>query len=135
MCPFFSAFGTTSSTRALAASLPLVPREFAVVVLSAAAVHMHATQAADATEYRGEVSFDAVFKELQFHYAAGTGRTGSLREQDVRDLLLTKLYCRPATGWTGSADSGRPGMWLPRALALYESSYASASANPACSRG
>ena len=106
--------------------LPLVPREAANVVLAAAAISVHGFHAAEMTKYHGEVSVAGVFLELQACYCAGTGRTGSVRERDVRDLLLTPLYCRAATGWTGSADKGNPGIWLPRALLLYDTAFAAA---------
>lgn len=44
--------------------------------------------------------------------------------------MHTKLFCRLATGWTGGADKSRSGVWLPRALALFEESWAAAAADP-----
>jgi hypothetical protein len=38
-------------------------------------------------------------------------------------MLKVKLFCRSATGWTGSDNSGDVGVWLPRSLSLLEHSH------------
>ena len=118
------------SARRVGVYLPLVPQELATLVLSAAAVSVHRTQAAAALKYDGDVSAEAVIAEVQRHYCTGTGKNGSVTARNVKDLLLKKLYCRQATGWTGGADKSNAGVWLPRALALYEESWTAAVANP-----
>ena len=109
----------------------LIPREFAVYLVSTAAASIHLTQAAAADRYPGTISPDAVYtKLLEAGYWAGSRKVGSLSRIYIAELLHTKLYCRPATGWTGSDDTGDIGAWLPRTLSLLEQSHADVSSYP-----
>jgi len=105
----------------------LIPRELIAFVASTAAVTLHAERSSTGLRYDGQVAIDAVFRMIKdAGYWAGDHQLGCLSLSCVNDVLLTKLFHRPATGWTGSNDTGGAGVWLPRTLSLFDESYTAA---------